>query len=125
MVEDVLVKVDKFIFLMDFVVMFIEEDNEVPLILNRPFMKTTRVIVDVDEGKLKTRAQDNEATFNIFYGLKHSNAGKDFLQTDTTKEASLEAREQLDLSNVLEKVIHHCTSKAKQMKRRKSLYQNL
>ncbi|XP_058781740.1 uncharacterized protein LOC131655956 [Vicia villosa] len=34
--EDVLVKVDKFLFLIDFVVMDIEEDDNVPLILGRP-----------------------------------------------------------------------------------------
>ena len=53
--EDVLVKVDKFMFLVDFVVMDIEEDTEVPLILGRPFMKTAKVIIDVDDGKLKVR----------------------------------------------------------------------
>jgi len=52
-VEDLLIKVDKFYFLVDFVVMDIEEDVEVPLILSKPFMKTTRVIIDVDRGKLR------------------------------------------------------------------------
>ena len=36
-IEDVLVKVDKLIFPVDFVVLDMEEDNEVPLILARPF----------------------------------------------------------------------------------------
>ncbi|MCI52001.1 hypothetical protein A2U01_0073245, partial [Trifolium medium] len=40
MTEDVLVKVDKFMFPIDFVVMDIEDDDDVPLILGRPFMKT-------------------------------------------------------------------------------------
>ena len=38
--EDVLVKVAKFIFPMDFLVMKMEEDNEVPLLLGRPFLAT-------------------------------------------------------------------------------------
>jgi len=38
-VEDVLFKVDKFLFPMNFVIMEMEEDVEVPLILGRPFMK--------------------------------------------------------------------------------------
>ena len=50
--EDVLVKVDKFVFPVDFVIMDIEEDLEVPLILGRPLMKTARVIIDVDNGQL-------------------------------------------------------------------------
>ena len=36
--EDVFVKVDKFVFPVDFVVMDIEEDDDVPLILGRTFM---------------------------------------------------------------------------------------
>ncbi|XP_068500477.1 uncharacterized protein [Phaseolus vulgaris] len=52
-VEDLLVKVDKFYFPVDFVIMDIEEDVEVPLILGRPFLKTAKIMIDVDEGKLK------------------------------------------------------------------------
>ena len=37
-VEDVLVKVDKFIFPIDFTVLETEEDFNVPLILERPFL---------------------------------------------------------------------------------------
>ncbi|XP_019434197.1 PREDICTED: uncharacterized protein LOC109340888 [Lupinus angustifolius] len=40
--EDVLVKVDGLDFHVDFVIMDIKEDKEVPLILGRPFMKTAK-----------------------------------------------------------------------------------
>ena len=43
--EDVLIKVGKFIFLVDFVVIDIEEDKQVPLLLGRPFL-TTREAFD-------------------------------------------------------------------------------
>ena len=33
MIEDVLVKVDKFIFLADFIILYMEEDKEIPIIL--------------------------------------------------------------------------------------------
>ena len=39
-IEDVLVKVDKFIFPTDFVVLDMKEDSEIPLILGRPFVAT-------------------------------------------------------------------------------------
>ncbi|XP_073139095.1 uncharacterized protein [Henckelia pumila] len=39
-IEDVLVKVDKFIFPVDFVVLDMEEDLDMPLILGRPFLDT-------------------------------------------------------------------------------------
>ena len=54
-VEDVLVKVDKFMFPTDFVIMDMEEDAEVPLILGRPFMNTAKVLIDVNGGKLTVR----------------------------------------------------------------------
>ena len=38
--EDVLVKVGKFVFPVDFVVMKMEEDTQVPLLLGRPFLAT-------------------------------------------------------------------------------------
>ncbi|XP_019462934.1 PREDICTED: uncharacterized protein LOC109361857 [Lupinus angustifolius] len=64
--EDVLVKVDKLVFPIDFVIMDIEEDVEVPLILGILFIKTAMVNIDVDEGKLKVRGQDDEVNFNVF-----------------------------------------------------------
>ena len=42
-IKDVLVKVDKFIFL----TYFMEEDKEVPIILGRPFLGTGRALIDV------------------------------------------------------------------------------
>nr|AFN88192.1 putative retrotransposon protein [Phaseolus vulgaris] len=36
------------------------EDEKVPLILGRPFIKTGRIIIDVDKGKLKVRTKDDE-----------------------------------------------------------------
>ena len=36
--EDILVKVGKFVFPVDFVVMKMEEDTQVPLLLGRPFL---------------------------------------------------------------------------------------
>ena len=35
-----IVKVDKFIFPVDFIILDMEEDREVPLILGRPFLAT-------------------------------------------------------------------------------------
>ncbi|XP_068498317.1 uncharacterized protein [Phaseolus vulgaris] len=49
-VEDVLMKVDMFIFPVGFVILDMKEDEEVPLILDIPFIKTVKVIMDVDKG---------------------------------------------------------------------------
>ncbi|GAU10100.1 hypothetical protein TSUD_419960, partial [Trifolium subterraneum] len=69
--EDVLVKVDKFMFPIDFVVMDIEEDDDVPLILGRSFMKTARMMIDIDDGVMKVRVQDEEVSFDLWEAMKH------------------------------------------------------
>ena len=65
-----LVKVDKFFFPVDFVVIDMEEDHDAPLILGRPFMKTTRMMIDIDDGLMKVRVQDEEVSFNLFEVLR-------------------------------------------------------
>ncbi|XP_062107883.1 uncharacterized protein LOC133818823 [Humulus lupulus] len=54
-IEDVLVKVDKLIFLADFIVLDMEEDSNVPIILGRPFLATGQALIDVQKGELKLR----------------------------------------------------------------------
>ncbi|XP_062080687.1 uncharacterized protein LOC133785473 [Humulus lupulus] len=46
-IEDVLVKVDMFVFPTDFVVLDMEEDHEIPLIFVRPFLATSGALIDV------------------------------------------------------------------------------
>nr|XP_009587609.1 uncharacterized protein LOC104085313 [Nicotiana tomentosiformis] len=49
-IEDILVRMDKFMFPIDFIVVDMEVKKEVPLILGRPFLFTGRVILDIYEG---------------------------------------------------------------------------
>ncbi|XP_015158401.1 uncharacterized protein [Solanum tuberosum] len=70
---DVLVKVDTFIFLADFVILDCEVDFEVPIILGRPFLATRRALVDVERGELKFRLNKDEVKFNIFRSMKQPN----------------------------------------------------
>ena len=58
-IEDVLVKVDKFIFPADFIV------------LGRPFLATGRAMIDVQRGELKLRVQEEEVKFNVFEAVRH------------------------------------------------------
>lgn len=48
-IEDILVKVDKFIFPVDFIVLDFEADKEVPIILGRPFLATGKTLIDVQK----------------------------------------------------------------------------
>ncbi|XP_016570951.2 uncharacterized protein LOC107868839 [Capsicum annuum] len=69
---NVFVKVDKFILLMDFVVLDCELDQEVPIILGRPFLSTERAIVDLELGEMKFRVQENVVSFKICKSKKQT-----------------------------------------------------
>ena len=70
--EDVLVKVGKFIFPVDFVVMKMEEDNQVPLLLGRPFLATRAALIDVQKGELTLRMGNEAVHFNLDKSLTQS-----------------------------------------------------
>ena len=72
--EDVLVK--EFIFPMDFVVMKIEEDNQVPLLLGRPFLATGAALIDVQKSELTLRVGNEAMHFNLDKILTQSNVEK-------------------------------------------------
>ncbi|XP_070043025.1 uncharacterized protein [Nicotiana tomentosiformis] len=71
-VEDVLVRVDKFVFPVDFIVVNMEENREVPLILRRLFLATGRAILDIHDRKLMLRVGEETVTFemNVATGVK-------------------------------------------------------
>ncbi|XP_022860338.1 uncharacterized protein LOC111380906 [Olea europaea var. sylvestris] len=75
-IENVLVKVDKFIFPVDFVVLDMDEDKKVPLIHDRPFLATGRALIDVQEEKLTLRVNEEQVTFNIHQEKKAPEKGK-------------------------------------------------
>ncbi|GJY17458.1 reverse transcriptase domain-containing protein [Tanacetum coccineum] len=63
--EDVFVKVGKFYFLADFVVVDYDVDPRVPLILGRPFLRTARALIDVYGEELTLRVDDEAITFKV------------------------------------------------------------
>ena len=68
--KDVLIKVGNFIFPMDFVVIDIEEDKQIPLLLGRPFLSTRVALIDVKKGELTLRVGDEAVHFNLNQSLK-------------------------------------------------------
>ena len=70
--EDVLIKMGKFIFPMDFVVIDMEEDTQVPLLLGRPFLATRAALIDVKKGELTLRVGEEAVHFNLNKSLKQS-----------------------------------------------------
>ncbi|XP_012468798.1 uncharacterized protein LOC105786869 [Gossypium raimondii] len=72
-IDNVLVRVDKFIFPAYFIVLDVEADKEVPvIILGKPFLFTRRKLIDVQKGKLTMRFQDDKVMFNVLKAMKFS-----------------------------------------------------
>nr|GFB47246.1 reverse transcriptase domain-containing protein [Tanacetum cinerariifolium] len=79
--ENVFVKVGKFYFPADFVVLDFVADPRVPLILGRPFLSTAHALIDVYEGEIILRHDDQSLTlkcgdkpsisYNNFESLKN------------------------------------------------------
>ncbi|XP_041025441.1 uncharacterized protein LOC121265839 [Juglans microcarpa x Juglans regia] len=66
--ENVLIKINKFIIPVDFFVLEMEEDTEIPIILGRPFLATVGAVIDVKNGRL---VGEEEVEFNLFETSKH------------------------------------------------------
>ncbi|GJU03533.1 retrovirus-related pol polyprotein from transposon TNT 1-94 [Tanacetum coccineum] len=63
-VENVLVKIHKFIFLVDFVILDIIEDDKVPIILGRPMLATAHAKINVFGGKISLEVRKEQIIFN-------------------------------------------------------------
>nr|GEW06100.1 reverse transcriptase domain-containing protein [Tanacetum cinerariifolium] len=63
--EDVFVKVGKFHFPIDFVVVDFKADPRVPLILGRSFLRTSRALIVVYGEEITLRVNDEAVTFNV------------------------------------------------------------
>ena len=65
-----LVKVYKFIFPTDFIVLDMEEDSEIPIIFGKSFLATGKAMVDVQKRELELRVQD-EVRVSVFNVVRH------------------------------------------------------
>ncbi|GKA47410.1 reverse transcriptase domain-containing protein [Tanacetum coccineum] len=63
--RDVFVPVGKFTFLADFIIVDYESDPRVPLILERPFLRTARALIDVHGEEMILRDGDERLTLNM------------------------------------------------------------
>nr|GEZ42402.1 DNA-directed DNA polymerase [Tanacetum cinerariifolium] len=75
--EDVFVKVGKFYFSTDFVVVDFEADPSVPLILRRSFLRTDRALIDVYGEEITLRVNDEAVTFNLSQTTRYSSTYDD------------------------------------------------
>ncbi|GJS20369.1 reverse transcriptase domain-containing protein [Tanacetum coccineum] len=70
--EDVFVKVGKFHFPIDFVVVDFKADPRVPLILGRSFLRTSPALIDVYKEEITLRVDNGAVTFNLDQTTRYS-----------------------------------------------------
>ena len=83
--EDVLIKVGKFIFLVDFIVIDIESDKRVPLLLGRLFLPTGVALIDVKKGELALGVGNEAVHFNLNHSFKQPELINDECEIVETK----------------------------------------
>ncbi|GJV03163.1 DNA-directed DNA polymerase [Tanacetum coccineum] len=64
--ENVIVKIDRFVFPVDFVVLDIKEDHKIPIILGRSFLATAHAMIDVFNKKIYFEVGNETITFDTF-----------------------------------------------------------
>ncbi|XP_058009248.1 uncharacterized protein LOC131183153 [Hevea brasiliensis] len=80
--EKISIKVEKFFIPVDFVVLEMEEDVQIPIILGRPFLATAKAIIDVKNGRLTLKVRDEEVELNLFRAIKHKLKPNECLRVD-------------------------------------------
>nr|GEV74077.1 reverse transcriptase domain-containing protein [Tanacetum cinerariifolium] len=77
--EDVFIKVGKFHFFTDFVLVDFEADPRVPLILGRSFLRIGNALIDVYRDEITLRVNDEAVTFNLIQTTRCSSTYDDLL----------------------------------------------
>ena len=80
-IKDVLVKVGKFIFPADFIILDMEEDSQVLLLLGRPFLATGAALIDLQKGILTLRVGEEIADFNLIRSLRNLDIERDDIKS--------------------------------------------
>ncbi|KAL4373116.1 hypothetical protein AHAS_Ahas05G0049600 [Arachis hypogaea] len=82
LVENILVKVDKFFFPTDFVILDTGEDEKASIILGRPFLATGRALIDVEVGELVLRVHNVQLIFHVFKDIHSTGEEERCMQTE-------------------------------------------
>ncbi|XP_075079884.1 uncharacterized protein LOC142165168 [Nicotiana tabacum] len=99
--DDVLIQVGKFVFPADFVILDCRVDEEIPIILGRPFLDTGRAFIDYETGELKMRLNDEEITFNMQKSMRRPSEFANYSLIDTVDVIVEEDDETLTIEDPL------------------------
>ncbi|KAL2542521.1 Uncharacterized protein Adt_03499 [Abeliophyllum distichum] len=73
--------------LADFIILDMEEDKDVPLFLGRPFLATSRALIDVQKGQLILRLSEEQVTFDVFKAIKYPTESDSCFKVDVVDDA--------------------------------------
>ncbi|XP_074357782.1 uncharacterized protein LOC141697356 [Apium graveolens] len=103
--EDVPIRVGKFYIPVDFVVLDMEEDSQIPIILGRPFLCTAGAVIDVKNGTLTLSVGDDKITFTLTSARKSPLFENTCCRIDVIDEIVHDELPQILLNDVLEAVL--------------------
>ncbi|GJY29339.1 reverse transcriptase domain-containing protein [Tanacetum coccineum] len=75
--ENVMVKINEFIFPVDFVILYMEEDYRIPIILGRSFLAITHAMIDVFNKKISFKVGDEIITFDLEKSMRFPPSNED------------------------------------------------
>ncbi|KAL4301839.1 hypothetical protein GQ457_10G008710 [Hibiscus cannabinus] len=65
-IDDILVRIDKFIFPTDFLILDCKADENTPIILGRPFLATSRAVIDFDKDEIAFEVDNDQVKMKVF-----------------------------------------------------------
>ncbi|XP_050896173.1 uncharacterized protein LOC127102895 [Lathyrus oleraceus] len=69
--DDVILRVDALLFLKDFVILDMLENDETPILIGRLFFEMGRALIDVELREMIWRFNKEKIVFNVFEEMKH------------------------------------------------------
>ncbi|XP_021766986.1 uncharacterized protein LOC110731432 [Chenopodium quinoa] len=91
-VEDIPLRVGKFTFPVGFYVLEMDEDERIPIILGRPFLATSKAIIDVKEGKMALKVDNDSIEFDLNKVMRQPSSSNECFRIDTIENLMNEFR---------------------------------
>ncbi|XP_021751566.1 uncharacterized protein LOC110717222 [Chenopodium quinoa] len=91
-VEDMPLRVGKLTFPVDFYVLDMDEDERIPIILGRSFLATSKAIIDVKEGKMTLKVDNDSIEFDLNKVMRQPSSSNECFRIDTIENLMNEFR---------------------------------
>ncbi|XP_075087852.1 uncharacterized protein LOC142169831 [Nicotiana tabacum] len=113
-IEDILGRVEKFVFPIDFIVVDMEVNKEANPILGRPFLCTSRAILDIYEGQLILRVGNEKVVFQMKRMMKYP-SDKAFAYSCFKLDVVGELAEKYKFDKLMKDTLERCITQSSTM----------